>query len=228
MTAASRAASQQDHIALPETVKLQQRSIASGCKWVENLLVHRAQGLDFGGTGERPQFGFYRKDMTIMADKSSFTADEWRQIVASPMLAGMAVTLADPSGLFGTIREGFSGAAALVAAKKDEGANAIARAIAADFDTAEGRTAARDGIKADMTGKTPEELKAQALEGLRKVSAILAAKAPGDAPAFRAWLTAIAANAAEAASEGGFLGFGGVKVSDAEKATLAEIDAALV
>ena len=33
--------------------------------------------------------------------------------------------------------------------------------------------------------------------------------------------------AAEAGTEGGFLGFGGVAVSDAEKATLAEISAAL-
>jgi hypothetical protein len=32
---------------------------------------------------------------------------------------------------------------------------------------------------------------------------------------------------AEASTEGGFLGFGGVKVSDAEKATLADIAKAL-
>jgi hypothetical protein len=32
---------------------------------------------------------------------------------------------------------------------------------------------------------------------------------------------------ADASTEGGFLGFGGVKVSEAEKATLAEIAAAL-
>jgi hypothetical protein len=37
----------------------------------------------------------------------------------------------------------------------------------------------------------------------------------------------IAEHVAEAASEGGLLGFGGVKVSDAEKATLAEISSAL-
>lgn len=162
-----------------------------------------------------------------MADKSAFTPEEWRLILASPMLAGMAVTLADPSGIFGTLKEGFAGASALLATKKDAGANAIARAIAADFDTSEGRTVARDGIKADMTGNTPAELKAQALEGLRKVNAILAAKAPDDMPGFRTWLKAIASNAAEASSEGGFMGFGGVKVSDAEKATLAELDAAL-
>ena len=41
-----------------------------------------------------------------MFDKSAFTDDEWRLILSSPMLAGMAVTLADPSGIFGMIKEG--------------------------------------------------------------------------------------------------------------------------
>ena len=31
-----------------------------------------------------------------MAQKTNFTADEWKTILASPMLAGMAVTLAEP------------------------------------------------------------------------------------------------------------------------------------
>jgi hypothetical protein len=162
-----------------------------------------------------------------MANKSDFTPDEWRLIMASPMLAGMAVTLADQSGLFGTLKEGFAGANALLAARKDDGANAIVKAIVADFDTSEGRAAAREGIRADLTGKTPADLKQQALEQLRKVSSILGTKAPDDAPAFRAWLRSVAMHAAEASSEGGFLGFGGVRVSDAEKATLAELDAAL-
>lgn len=162
-----------------------------------------------------------------MADKSAFTPDEWRAILASPMLAGMAVTLADPSGIFGTLKEGLPAAQALLSAKKDDGANAIARAIAADFETSEGRSAARDAVKADLAGKSPAEMKAQALDGLKKVSAILAAKAPDDVAGFRTWLKAIAMGTAEASSEGGFMGFGGVKVSDAEKASLAELDAAL-
>jgi hypothetical protein len=162
-----------------------------------------------------------------MANKSDFTPDEWRLVMASPMLAGMAITLADPSGIFGTLKEGFTGANALLAARKDDQANAIVKAIVADFDTPEGRTAARDGIRADLTGKTAAELKLQALENLRKVSSIVGAKAPSDAPAFREWIKSVAVHAAEASSEGGFLGFGGVRVSDAEKATLAELDAAL-
>jgi hypothetical protein len=35
-----------------------------------------------------------------MTNKSNFTPDEWKLILSSPMLAGMAVTLADPSGLW--------------------------------------------------------------------------------------------------------------------------------
>ena len=56
---------------------------------------------------------------------------------------------------------------------------------------------------------------------------ILDEKAPEDAAAFKVWLLQVAQKAAEAGTEGGFLGFGGVAVSDAEKATLAEISAAL-
>jgi hypothetical protein len=56
---------------------------------------------------------------------------------------------------------------------------------------------------------------------------LLDAKAPQDAAAFKTWLRDIAQKAAEAANEGGFLGFGGIAVSDAEKATLAEISTAL-
>ena len=50
---------------------------------------------------------------------------------------------------------------------------------------------------------------------------------PGDAAAFKAWLRQISQGVAEAASEGGFAGFGGTLVSDAEKATLSDIAKAL-
>jgi hypothetical protein len=48
---------------------------------------------------------------------------------------------------------------------------------------------------------------------------ILDAKTPADAPAFKTWLKHVADQVAEAALEGGMLGFGGVKVNDAEKGT---------
>jgi hypothetical protein len=162
-----------------------------------------------------------------MASKASFTADEWKQLLESPMLAGMAVTAADPSGLWGLIKEGFAASGALAQVKADAGSNALIKAVAADFETSEGRSAARDGLKAKFAGGKPGDLKPKAIDGLRQVSALLEAKAPDDASAFKAWLQAIAQRVAEAAKEGGFLGFGGVQVSDAEKATLAEISGAL-
>ena len=52
-----------------------------------------------------------------MATKASFTPEEWRQLLQSPMLAGMAVTAADPSGLFGLVKEGLAASRALAEAK---------------------------------------------------------------------------------------------------------------
>jgi hypothetical protein len=162
-----------------------------------------------------------------MSDKSNFTAEEWKTILSSPMLAGMAVTLADPSGLWGLMKEGFASARALVEAKTDAGASKLVKAIVADFETSEGRTIAREGIKAELSGKSRAEQKQRVLDRLAQAGKILDAKAPQDAAAFKAWLQGVAEKVAEAASEGSTLGFGGVQVSDAEKATLADVSRAL-
>ena len=162
-----------------------------------------------------------------MADKSSFTPEEWVQLLEAPMLAGMAVSAAEPSGLFGMLKESFATGKLLVQAKSDAAANPLVKAVAADYETAEGRKAASEGLKAKLAGAAPADIKARSLDTLRQVAALLAAKAPADAPAFKAWLEQISHNVAEAASEGGFLGFGGVQVTDAEKATLGEIAASL-
>ena len=162
-----------------------------------------------------------------MANKASFTPEEWVLLLESPMMAGMAVSAAEPSGLFGMLKESFATGKLLVQAKSDATANELVKAVAADYETAEGRKAASEGLKAKLGGGQPGDIKAKALDALRQVTALLAAKAPGDAAAYKAWLAHISQNVAEASKEGGFLGFGGVQVSDAEKATLAEISAAL-
>ncbi len=38
-----------------------------------------------------------------MASKASFTPEEWARVVASPMLASMPITAADPSGVWGLL-----------------------------------------------------------------------------------------------------------------------------
>jgi hypothetical protein len=162
-----------------------------------------------------------------VATKANFTAEEWGRVLASPMIAGMAITAADPSGVWGLVKEGMAGGWALVQARSDAQANALVRSVAEDFATSEGRAAARAVMQAKFSGAKLEGLKEVALAELRTIASILVAKAPEDAPAFKGWLEAVAQKAAEAGTEGGFLGFGGVAVSEAEKATLGEISAAL-
>ena len=162
-----------------------------------------------------------------MATKASFTPDEWSRVLASPMVAGMAITAADPSGLWGLMKEGMAGGWALLHAKQDPNANALVKALADDFATGDARSPARERIQATFKGAQPGDLKRRAVEELRAVAGIVRLKAPEDAAAFTAWLREVAQKAAEASKEGGFLGFGGVAVSDAEKATLTEIFAAL-
>jgi hypothetical protein len=161
-----------------------------------------------------------------MIGKASFTPDEWNQIVRSVMIAGIAVSAAEPSGLFGMLGESMASARALLEAKTTS-SDELIKAVVADFETSEGRTAARDGLKSLFAGSKPTEIKTKSIEALRQVSSLLEAKAPTDSIAFKTWLRHIAQSVAEASKEGGFLGFGGVAVSETEKATLAEISAAL-
>lgn len=161
-----------------------------------------------------------------MADKSTFTADEWALLLESVMMTGIAVTAAEPSGLWGMMKEGLASSTALLQAKSD-GANPLVKALVADFETSEGRTAARDGLQAKLKGAKAADMKARCIETLQQARTTVEVKAPDDAAAFTAWLYQISQRVAEAAKEGGFLGFGGVAVSDAEKATLSEISAAL-
>ena len=77
-----------------------------------------------------------------MATKSDFTADEWKALLESPLLAGFAITAADPIGFFTTIREGWAEAKELAAAKTTA-SDELIKAVAEDLLTSEGRTAAR-------------------------------------------------------------------------------------
>jgi hypothetical protein len=162
-----------------------------------------------------------------MANKANFSPDEWNQVVGGVFMAGFAVTVADLSGLWGLFKETFASGRALLEAKSSAAGNELMKAIVSDLETSEGRTAGRDYVKTRMEGAKREEIRARAIEGVRQAASVVEAKAPADAQAYKDWLLHVSENVAEASKEGGFLGFGGVAVSDAEKATLAEIRTAL-
>src|SRR3954469_21365190 len=97
-----------------------------------------------------------------MADKTSFTPDEWTKLLEGPMMAGIAITAAEPSGLWGLLKESLSGGWALLEARTS-GPNELIKAVATDFGTSEGRAAVRDGVQAKLSGSKPAEVRDKAI-----------------------------------------------------------------
>jgi hypothetical protein len=159
-----------------------------------------------------------------MSVREAFTSEEWARVVEAPMLAGIAVTAADPGGLWGAVKESVAVAGAVRDAKAGD---PLVAEIAAAYETAEGRDMARAALKAEVARKGAAAIVEAAVAELGAAAALVAAKAPASAPGFRAWLQAVAARVAEAGTEGGFLGFGGEKISATERATLDRLAAAL-
>ena len=205
-------------------VRINDRGPARRTGKIIDLSYEASRVIGMGGTA---RVSVQELAEEAMADKTNFTKEEWTLLLESPMIAGMAVTAADPSGLWGLLKESFAGGSALAQAARAN-TNALVKAVVTDFSSSEGRSTARDGLKAKFAASQPSDLKMKAIDSLRQVSALLDAKAPDDAASFKAWLRQISQSTAEAATEGGGLfGVGGVQVSEAEKATLTEISSAL-
>ncbi|CAM3377389.1 hypothetical protein DESA109040_10245 [Deinococcus saxicola] len=153
-----------------------------------------------------------------MSLKDNFTTDEWFKVMTGPGRAGAAVVAASPSGLTGLLAE----AQAI--------ANAVRESVSRDS-----RTPLMEAMAADLLGqparapeqeraRNVEDVKTQSLEGVRQAMWLVNAKAsPEDAAAYREMLTLVAQRTAEAAKEGGFLGFGGEQVNDKERAVIEEL-----
>jgi hypothetical protein len=154
-----------------------------------------------------------------MATRADFTAEEWTTIYQSPGMAGMVVMLAGKSGPFQAAKEMLAVGKAL--ADQQESPNGIISAIVG---AAKNKERAAD---APQQPQTLEEARALALDHLRQTAAIVDAKAPADAAEFKSWLVDVGQKVAEAAKEGGFLGFGGTQVTEEERAAVSELTAAL-
>ena len=159
-----------------------------------------------------------------MSGKADFTEEEWAAVVRAPFLAGMAITLADPGGPIEVVKETAAivkQVSETVQAGRDDLTGEVARAVQT---MAEHRENPAKGFKPDsgsLAGK-------QILDELTRVQGIVAAKAaPEEAAGYAEWLIACAQRSAEAAKEGGFMGFKAVRVSEGEQHMLDELRAAL-
>ena len=158
-----------------------------------------------------------------MVGKADFTTDEWNKLLEGVMLAGTAVTAADPSGLWGSLKEGMANAGVLRDVWHGAIDNPLVKDIAEEFKSSEGRGAAQDALRARFKGAKRDDIMNLSVDALRDVSRLVDTKAPGDAVGFKQFLMKIAQSVAEASKEGGILGFGGERVSAAEQSALDNI-----
>ncbi|QGM97230.1 hypothetical protein [Methylocystis parvus] len=161
-----------------------------------------------------------------MATMFGFAPAEWKKVVQSPLLAGFAVSAADPSGFIGLLQEAFAAARSLSEARAQAG-DALIRAVAEELLTSTGRAEAREGVRTIAQGASLDDIKRGALDAMKEVGAIVDSKAGEHARPFKEWLAQVARMVAEAGLEDTFLGFGGIRMSEKERAALHEISQAL-
>ena len=156
-----------------------------------------------------------------MTSKADFSEEEWTRIKRAPFVAGMAISLADPGGPIEIVKET---SATLKTAQDAGGRGALVEAVAQDVsaDARERKNPLKDfKPKGALAGQ-------EILEELTEVNRIVSAKATQEeADAFRDWLRAAAQEAANAAKEGGFMGFHAVRVSEGEQRMLDKLGGVL-
>jgi hypothetical protein len=152
-----------------------------------------------------------------MTSKADFSEQEWTRLKRAPFVAGMAISLADPGGPIELVKETAATLNTVRAAAESGGRGELIDAIARD---AVGEARERKSPLQDF--KPGGALAGQEiLEELAEVNGIVSAKAtPEEADAYREWLREAAQEAANAAKEGGFLGFRAERVSDGERRML--------
>lgn len=159
-----------------------------------------------------------------------FSREEWFKIMNGPGQAGAAVIAAGPSGLTGVLAEvqaiGRSVQELLLATYRTPLMEAIAHAYR---NTPPEELRELQQLQAGDRPRNLQQVREQSLQNLRQTIWLVKAKtSPEDLKAYGELLVTTAQRVAEAATEGGFLGIGGVKVSEGEKAVIEEIRALLV
>jgi hypothetical protein len=156
-----------------------------------------------------------------MTTKANFTEDEWKVLGRAPLMAGLVVVAASPSGPIGMIQESLAVGKILSEAREQAGSSELLTALVSDITTPEGR---QTPAVSELRGKSPDEIRQYAIDGCRQAVAVLDRKArPEESQTVKRWLHSVGEKVAAAAKEGGFLGIGGTQVSDQEKQALGDL-----
>jgi len=152
-----------------------------------------------------------------MTSKADFTDEEWTRLKRAPFVAGMAISLADPGGPIELVKETAATVKSVREAADSGGRGELVDALAKEAvaDTGQRKNPLHDfKPKGALAGQ-------EILEELGEVNRIASAKATQEeAGAYRDWLKSAAQDAANAAKEGGFMGFHAERVSEGEQRML--------
>ena len=161
-----------------------------------------------------------------MAKQDAFTTEEWALLRLVPSFVASGTAAADPSGIFSSIKEAAAGARVTAEAFETNSGLDLFTALAADRSIPgmpDPKTLLGEGSREQQM----QNFKNAVLERIESAVGLVARKAsPAEADAYRRMLASVAEKAADASKEGGFLGFGGVRVSDKEKAFITEVKTA--
>jgi hypothetical protein len=160
-----------------------------------------------------------------MTSKADFTDEEWARLKRAPFVAGMAISLADPGGPIEAVKETSATLKTVLRAAEEGSRGELVDAVASDAaaDLRE-RKSPLAGFKPSKGANAGVEI----LDELREVNRVVSEKAtPEDAAAMRDLLMDAAQEAADAAKEGGFLGFRAERVSEGEQRMLDSLREAL-
>jgi hypothetical protein len=157
-----------------------------------------------------------------MTTKSDFSDEQWARIVRAPFVAGLAISLADPGGPIEAAKET---SATLKSATNPPSREQLLAEVALDL---QAMVQKRHNPLKELHFTKDSAPGPQILEELRAVASIVASLAtPEESDAFGRWLIATSQAAADAAKEGGFMGFGAHQVSEGEQAMLDQVRAAV-
>ena len=157
-----------------------------------------------------------------MTAKTDFTEEEWTRVRRAPLVAGMAISLADPGGPIELAKET---SASLKTATNPPSREQLLAEVALDIQS---MAQQRQNPMTDFKPTQGSDPRQQILEELRAVSGIVGSKATAEeAAAFNNWILTSAQAAADAAKEGGFMGFGAEQVSQGEKDMLEQVRTAI-
>jgi hypothetical protein len=163
-----------------------------------------------------------------MATKADFTPEEWSVVRDAPYLTAMAMTVAGASGLVGTLKEAVAASSSLVEGMRSD--SELVRSVCTRDEMQAAQASVRsmtEPMKGADLATVKSKVQSLATEKVHAAIGLLSRKGAQDVAGYGIFVKGIGQRVAEAASEGGFLGFGGERVSEGERQMLAALERAL-